>query len=95
MIKEEIKKVESTQYIHHFYCDRCGEEIGASVECDDGYVPTPKGVHEVEPDGLYVRLDDYYDKIYTPYSELCDTCWRELRENSIEAIEKIFSEPAK
>ena len=55
----------------------------------------PKGVHEVESDGLYVRLDDYYDKIYTPYNELCDACWRELRENSIEAIEKIFSKPAK
>ena len=95
MIKEEIKKVESTQYIHHFYCDRCGEEIGASVEYDDGYVPTPKRVHEVESDGLYIRLDDYYDKIYTPYNELCDACWRELREKTIEAIEKIFSEPAK
>lgn len=94
MIKEECQKIVRVQYIHHFYCDRCGEEIGASIEYDDGYVPTPKGVHEVEPDGLYVRLDDYYDKIYTPYSELCDACWQELRENSIEAIEKIFSEPA-
>lgn len=94
MIKEECQKIVRVRYIHHFYCDRCGEEIGASIEYDDGYVPTPKGVHEVESDGLYVRLDDYYDKIYTPYNELCDACWQELRENSIEAIEKIFSEPA-
>lgn len=94
MIKEECQKIVRARYIHHFYCDRCGEEIGVSIEYDDGYVPTPKGVHKIEPDGLYVRLDDYYDKIYTPYSELCDACWRELRENSIEAIEKIFSEPA-
>lgn len=41
MIKEENQKIEYTQYIHRFYCDRCGKEIGMSVECDDGYVPPP------------------------------------------------------
>lgn len=35
-ILEEV--VQKTNRLHKYYCDGCGEFLGESLECDDGYV---------------------------------------------------------
>ena len=37
MEKEEYKKVEKQECIHHFYCDCCEKHLGSSEEYEDGY----------------------------------------------------------
>ncbi|MBQ7276197.1 MAG: hypothetical protein IJS58_03005 [Bacilli bacterium] len=50
-IEEEV--VQKTNYIHKYFCDGCGELLGTSVECDDGYVRDYKR-YEVS---FYLPLD--------------------------------------
>lgn len=40
-MSEKVEAVESTNYVHKFYCDECGEKIMESIEYDDGWCKSP------------------------------------------------------
>lgn len=92
MIREETKKVESIQHIHHFYCDRCGEEIGSSIEFDDGYVQPPCCAC-TDCNFVNIRFRDSLIKCPTNYDILCVECYNEVAEEIRNAVENIFYSP--
>jgi hypothetical protein len=66
MIKIREEKITVTRYIDTFICDRCGKEIGESVEADDGYCK-PHG-HSIH----FIIGSDWLDGL------LCDECAQKL-----------------
>jgi hypothetical protein len=66
MIKIREEKITVTRYIDTFICDRCGKEIGESVEADDGYCETHG--HEIQ---FYIGQDCLNGL-------LCDECVKKL-----------------
>lgn len=66
MIKIREEKMTVTRYINTFICDRCGKEIGESVEADDGYCkPHGNTIH-------FIIGSDWLDGL------LCDECAKKL-----------------
>ena len=65
MRQVEKKTIEVEQNVYSFYCDRCGEFLGESVEFDDGYVPDIwQFVHSIR----------FGDKWYEMSKHFCDEC---------------------
>ena len=80
MEKIETKIIKTEEIIHHFYCDDCGDQLGSSYECDDGY---------------YERFGTFDLKCYTPRGWyklekcLCPSCAQECVDafcNTLEAM---------
>ena len=92
MIEEEFRKIEATQIIHHFYCDKCGEEVGASIEYEDGYVPIPPFAHD-DCNTIKVRMGNYYMIYETNYDILCNACYEEVINEIDSFFEKLSPPP--
>lgn len=80
MEKIETNIIEVKEITHHFYCDECGDHLGSSDECDDGY---------------YQRFGEFELKCYTPRGWyrlkkcLCPSCAQERVDtfcNTLEAM---------
>ena len=64
-VTNELVTIE--QIVHHFYCDKCGEFICSSEECDDGYVPNdPGGIN------IPIRFDNKW--LYYRKKHACSKC---------------------
>ncbi len=64
MEKLEEVAIKTIRKIHRFFCDKCGEELGQSLEHADGYCPTPETVHgsgiQWFFEGKWYRLKGHY-----------------------------------
>ena len=77
MEKLEEQKIEITKKTHHFYCDECGEYLGASEECSDGYYP------EIGDFELKLNIQNCW---YEKKNNLCDKCRKIFVDSFIEFI---------
>lgn len=69
-MSEKVKEVKSTDYVHEFYCDVCGEKIMDSIEYDDGWYESPEKFNEE------IRINANNTVYYYKRGLLCDKCGR-------------------
>lgn len=72
MEKKRIHRKTISSTIHEFYCDDCGQYIGESTECDDGYY---KKLGNVDLD-VYI-----FAYCYELNKCLCNSCRKKLSSN--------------
>lgn len=80
MEKITQKTITTTETIHNFYCDECGEHFGASREFSDGYY------HELGRVGLEIYTPNGWYKVNKC---LCDQCKTKFMSNVYNTLESI------
>lgn len=72
MEKIETKEVTVVQTIHRFYCDKCGDHFGSSVEHEDGWF---------EDLGYVSYYFKFNEHLYTFRGHFCNDCFNGFVEN--------------
>jgi hypothetical protein len=84
MEKATAKEITTVQITHSFYCDECGEHLGDSIECDDGY---------------YDKFGEFEQKIcvdrkwYAVKKNLCEEHKKQFVDKTISALMLLGFEP--
>lgn len=86
---EKIERVVKTteEVVHRFYCDKCGADLGSSVENADGWYSTPewRKLSVCIPGTGWLRWN----------GTLCDGCYEKFLSDFCNALEKLgFEEDA-
>lgn len=76
MIDYSIKEIRTKRKLAYFYCDKCGNYLGATLEKEDGYLPKPVSSHFI--DNIFLKI--YGREVATSSSSfeeiiLCKDCY--------------------
>lgn len=82
--KTEIKSEMIKKRIHNFYCDNCGEYLGAVKEYDDGYYHRPGEYNlAIHVDGGWLRYNQ----------QLCEECRQQFIDRLKDTLVKMGFKP--
>ena len=80
---KKYKEIAITKTVYEFYCDKCGELIGESQECDDGWY---------EELGEYLYRVEVNGKTYNKRATLCEKCREETDKEISSTITTVLKE---